>query len=213
MKARFNNRYRARDAFDNCYTSICNSHTSAKPQAKQRRIKVKFDVPKNNFVPHSAGMFTGIITDVTDQGERESNFEGKTKLVHKISFDITSDTAIMDGGKPFVHREWCTLSSDDRSKLVKCRQDLLGRPLTEAEKESFDADVEMIGRRVNYVIEHTFKNGKTYANIATWSLQKGAAPGSSLTPARGEGPSSGSGVRATDTAETDLSPVQDDLPF
>ncbi len=131
---------------------------------------MKFEVPQNNFMPHPAGMFTGGIISVTDQGERESTFEGKSKLVHKISIDIRSDTEVTESGEPFVHREWCTLSSDDRARLVKLRQTLLGRPLNSEEATSFDADSEMVGRRVNYVIEHTYRNGKTYANIASWSL-------------------------------------------
>ena len=131
---------------------------------------MKFELPESNFVPHPAGMFTGIIQAVPDQGVRESHFEGKTKFVHKITIDIKSDTVTMDNGEAFIHKEWCTLSNDDRSKLVKLRQALLGRSLTEDERGSFDADAEMIGRHVNYVIEHTFRNGKTYANIASWSL-------------------------------------------
>jgi len=174
-----------------------------------------FEIPQTNFVPHPAGTYTGTITDVPDQGERESSFEGRTKLVHKLSINIKSDTEITENGEPFVHQEWCTLSSDDRSKLVKLRQALLGRPLTEAERKSFDADAEMTGRRVIYLIEHTFQNGKTYANIASWSLQKadGAAPGSSQTLAPGEGAGNGPDVGATHTAETDVSPMKDDLAF
>jgi hypothetical protein len=172
-----------------------------------------FHIPQTNFVPHPAGTYTGTITAVTDQGMRESTFEGKTKLVPKLSIDIKSDTATNETGEPFVHQEWCTVNSDDRSKLVKLRQALLGRPLTEGERKSFDADAEMVGRRVNYVIEHTFQNGKTYANIATWSLQKGDGPGSSQTLAPGEGAGNGPNVEATHTAETDVSPMEEDLAF
>jgi hypothetical protein len=188
-----------------------NRNHDSLPQNYSKVIEM-IEIPQNNFAPHPAGTYTGNITAVTDQGEHESSFEGKTKLVPKMSIDIKSDTATTENGEPFVHREWCTVSRDDRSKLVKLRQALLGRPLTKAERDSLDENAEMIGRRVNYVIEHTFQNGKTYANIATWSLQKGAA-GSSQTPAPGEGPSNGSDVGATDTTETDLTPMEDDLLF
>ena len=131
---------------------------------------MKFEVPQNNFMPHPAGMFTGGIISVTDQGERESTFDGRTKMVHKISIDVRSDTEVTESGEPVVHREFCALSSDRRSTLVKLRQPLLGRQLNSEEAASFDADNEMVGRRVNYVIEHTYRNGKAYANIASWSL-------------------------------------------
>ena len=131
---------------------------------------MRFDIPQSEFVPHPHGIHKGTIVDVTDQGERESTFEGKTRIVQKVSIDIESSTAFTDDGRPFVHREWCTLSSDERSKLLKLRQSLLKRPVTEDEKMHFDPDKEMIGRQVEYVIEHVYRNGKTHPGIASWSL-------------------------------------------
>ncbi|MDA1348904.1 MAG: hypothetical protein O3A47_08555 [Chloroflexi bacterium] len=176
---------------------------------------MKFDVRQTNFVPHPAGVYTGIITDVTDQGERESSFEGKTRLVHKISINIESYTATMDDGNAFVHKEWCTLSSDDRSKLVKLRQALLGRPLTEAERKSFDDDAEMVGRRVHYVIEHTYRNGKTFASIASWSLlsQTSAGPGASRQPVVNEGRDEDTNAEVDGAVEGDSALTESDLPL
>lgn len=139
---------------------------------------MKFEIPQTDYVAHPQGMHTGVIVDVADHGERESTFEGRTRTVHRISIDVESDAAFMEDGRPFIHREFTNLSSDDRSKLVRLRQFLLGRPLNEDEKRSFDPSTEMLQRRVQYVIEHTYRDGKTFANIASWSLLKedGATP-------------------------------------
>ena len=128
-----------------------------------------FTIPKTDFTPHPDGLHHGRIVQVVDEGEREATYDGRTRMVHKISIDVESETAAMDDGRPFVHREWCSLSSNDRSKLLKLRQGLLKRPLTEDEKLSFDPEQEMVGKVVQYVIEHAFRNGRTFAGISSWS--------------------------------------------
>ena len=135
-----------------------------------------YEIPQSKYPPTPSGQHDGVIIAVNDEGTRESTFDGATREVHKLSVDIESDTAFMDDGRPYVHREWCTLSGHDRSKLVKLRQGLLGRPLSKEEKLHFDEDTEMVGRRVQYLIEHEFVDGKVYPRLTSWSLLEDAVP-------------------------------------
>jgi hypothetical protein len=175
---------------------------------------MKFEIAGSDFTPHPDGMHSGTIVDVVDHGLRESTFEGRTREVHKLAIVIESESAMMDDGRPFVHHEWCTLSSNDRSKLVKLRQGLLKRPLAKQEKLDFDASKEMIGRKVHYLIELSYRNGKTYANIASWSLQDSNSAAPSASPAGDSGgiDDSAAASVATAAAEGDA-PTKEDLPF
>jgi len=130
----------------------------------------KYELPQSDFLPHPEGTFKGFIADVVDRGEQETAYGTK----HRMSIHIESETCLMEDGRPWVHYVWCNFASGGNATLTKLRQKLLKRTLTPDEKKTFDADTEMIGRHIEYQIEHAYgENGQTYANLVTWRLLDG----------------------------------------
>ena len=187
---------------------------------KQEKKKMaKYDIPENDFQPHPEGEHFGTITEVIDQGIKETRYGDK----HKLTIIIESQTALKDDDEPFALWVWVTLSSGSKAKLVELRQKLLRRPLSDEERKSFDAE-EMVGRKVRYMVTHNFgDNGQTYANLVTWTpAEQGQAakqareavqqPKDPATvPASGgdDAPWAGEQLPPPDNAP----PTEDDLPF
>ena len=48
---------------------------------------------QNEFQPHPAGIHSGTITSVIDEGMRQSAYGGKTHDVHNISINVESGSA------------------------------------------------------------------------------------------------------------------------
>ena len=125
-----------------------------------------YTLPATEFDPHPEGEHVGEIVDVIDQGLKESKFGAK----EKFSIIVESETATMDDGRPFSLWIWTTKSGSAKSKLTELRQKLLRRTLTPDERRSFDPAMEMVGRKVRYMVAHTLgDNGQTYANLVSWT--------------------------------------------
>ena len=124
-------------------------------------------IPVSTFPSHPEGDHVGTFIDVVDQGMHETLFGQQQHIVSAV---IESKTAIGDNGEPLLLRVDAVLSSNPRSRLFKLRQDLLHRPLTEEERLEFDPDREMMGRKINYVVEHGYRDdGTRFPNVTTWS--------------------------------------------
>lgn len=146
---------------------------------------MKFDIPKTEFDPHPAGQHTGRIVEVQDRGLQDTSYGQKYKLV----IVVESDTAYQGDGAPFALWVWVTLSAGRKATLTRLREKLLGRPLTEDERLHFDADGEMVSRRINYFVEHNYGDaGQTYANLVTWApVEQGQRAKAAREPLAGSG--------------------------
>lgn len=130
-----------------------------------------YKMPKTEFAPHPEGNFIGVIKEVIDQGMRDSTYNGHTVSKLRLSIIIEAETLKMDDGQPWAHWEWVNLSGSSKSRLTELRQKLLGRLLSDEERENFDDESEMVGKRINYMIAHSISDtGSTFANLASWSL-------------------------------------------
>lgn len=128
-----------------------------------------FEIPKIEFDPHPAGQHQGVISEVIDQGLQEGRYGTKPKL----TIVLTSATATKPNGEPAELWIWCTVSAGRKATLTRLREKLLGRPLTESERMHFDQDHEMLGKKVGYIVEHSFSDdGRTFANLVSWSPMK-----------------------------------------
>ena len=124
-----------------------------------------YTLPATEFDPHPEGEHIGEIVDVIDQGPKEGRFGTK----EKFSIVVESETAAKEDGQPFSLWIWTTKSGSAKSKLTELRQKLLRRTLTPDERRSFDPAMEMVGRKVRYMVAHTLgDNGQTYANLVSW---------------------------------------------
>ena len=133
----------------------------------------KFQIPRSEFTPHPEGEHVGTIIEIRDEGLRETRYGTK----HKLVIVIESQSATKEDGEPYSLWVWCTISSSSKATLTQLRQKLLRRPLTDEERLDFDADREMLGRKVKYFVQHNFSDdGQVFANLVTWSpLEQGQA--------------------------------------
>ena len=165
-----------------------------------------FTIPQNTFEPHPMGRHTGIIVDIQDEGMQDTQWGRK----HKISIRIDSDKALTSSGDPASMVVWYTLSSAPKSNLRKFREAVLDRLLTREEEINFDAQAELVGRRISYRIDHQDKqDGTMRAVIRDGSVEpakeESGSEGNATSPAHPSDPGSGD-----DSSSKTLS---EDLPF
>jgi len=122
-----------------------------------------FETPLPKYDPHPVGNHRGQIVNVEDKGMVDGLYGTK----HKISVQIDSETAIQEEGDPFPIWIWCTLSGSKKSKLYDLRKCLLGRDLTDEERQGFE-EIELMGKRLAYSVEHAGSDDgeRTFANIS-----------------------------------------------
>lgn len=131
-----------------------------------------FTIERKAFDPHPTGRHTGTIVKVQDEGMRENTWEGQITTQHKLSIRIDSDSALMENGDPFSIIAWFTVSSSPMGNLRKFREAVLDRTLTREEETTFDPDVELIGRKISYRIDHKEKmDGSLRAVIREGSVE------------------------------------------
>jgi hypothetical protein len=186
-------------------------------------------IPNNgrNFDP--CPEFTGraVIVDVTPLRKQQSQYGERD--VFKVVFEVD---AVREDGSPFcVWSKFFTPSLNEKANLRKFVRGLYGRDLTRQEMNDFDTEC-LIGKTAQLVVVHEFKDGETYANIASCTHDKSGNPlkpsgkyvrvrdrqaapvGSSNSgsgyrraegmQANGESPSSAAGASAADLAATKI---------
>ncbi len=172
---------------------------------------MKFEPPERSgdFEPHPTGNHTGTITAYEDFGNMKSLWD-ETKTVRRVAVVITSDTAMMDNGAPFIHKEFHNLNFAPKARLTELRNMLRDRDMTNDElNEVFDSEVEFEGRKVRYKIRHEVdeKSGKTRATIRDWEYADGEAP--DLKNVRGDAAAEAAVIKEFDGERKN----DDDLPF
>lgn len=127
-----------------------------------------YTIPKTDFEPHPAGRHLGRIIQHEDKGLQDTPWGQK----HKIAIYVESETAFMEDGQPFLLVQWFTLSSNERSSLRKFREAVLDRPLNDEEIACFDADAELLWRRIRFRVDHVTNDaGKVRAVIREGSVE------------------------------------------
>jgi len=115
-----------------------------------------------------AGSYNAVCVDVVDEGDKESNFDGKKKIQRKVSVWWQLDEERPDKPERFSVRKWYTLSLNEKSALHKDLVAWRGKPFTAEELEGFDLE-KLIGVPALISIAHKDAadgSGKTYANVA-----------------------------------------------
>ena len=122
----------------------------------------------SSFVPCPAGLHQAVACDVIDLGM----VDGAFGLKHKVAL-VWQVNEPMDDGRPFLVQRRYTLSLDEKASLRKDLESWRGKPFTATEVKGFDLEV-LLGVNCQLNIQHTEKNGSTYANVtAVVPLSKG----------------------------------------
>ena len=128
-----------------------------------------------NFELPPEGTFQGVIFAVWDGGIHTEIYDGKENRLHKIKIGIELDELYTSGqyaGSRITRYPEYTLSVGSKSKLLPVIESLLGRALSDDEKEGFDVE-SLIGRNCTVTIMHKLaKNGRTYADNKIGALLK-----------------------------------------
>lgn len=138
-------------------------------------MKITIDTPQFDTHPEGKG-FLGIIKSVEDLGVQSTQFGEK----HKIQVNIVTQE-VNQAGEYMGLSAWYTLSAGRRANLTILRESLAGRQLELKELADFDTDAEMIGRPVQFDVEHKEgREGRVFANItdlkAYWGDDTTLAP-------------------------------------
>ena len=115
-----------------------------------------------DFKPAPEGLHEAVCVDVVDKGVKENSFGGSA---HKISI-VWEINSLMDDGRNFTVSNWYTLSLHPKANLHKVLKAWRGKPFTPEELNGFDLE-KVIGAPCRVVVEHSEKEGRTYANVTT----------------------------------------------
>ena len=135
-----------------------------KKDKKQKNMKIKAKQNKNNF--ELCPEYTGVakIVDATELREYETQYGDK----EQFRFILEVNQKDKNGKYLTVATKPLTPSYHEKASLTKFTQQVLGRPLTQAEKDDgFDPE-DLIGKYVQIIVEHVpsaTMTDKFYANI------------------------------------------------
>ncbi|MDN3273369.1 hypothetical protein QWJ07_03880 [Frankia sp. RB7] len=139
---------------------------------------MKAPVQQSNFKPVPSGAHTAILFQLIDLGTQEGEYNGEVKHQRKVrlGFEIHSDDAVTDDGKPMVIGRTFTLSMYDTAKLRQFIEGWRGTAFDDDAASAFDFKA-MLGKACILNVTHNkASNGKTYANIdSAIRLMKGMA--------------------------------------
>lgn len=126
----------------------------------------------STYKPAPAGTHQGVCVDVVDEGIHTSEFDGRTRALHKVTvhWQIPEDR---EDGKRFIVQKWYTLSLNERANLRKDLESWRGKAFSAEELKGFDVE-KLIGANCLLAVIHTERNGRTYADVqAVMALPKG----------------------------------------
>jgi hypothetical protein len=137
---------------------------------------MKAPAQTTTFKPAPSGAHPAILFQLIDLGTQEAEYQGKVKHQRKIrmGFELHSEEAKTDEGKPMVVGRTFTLSSYESAQLRKFIEGWRGQEFSDDEAAAFDYKT-MLGKPCILNITHNkSSNGKTYANIdSAMRLMKG----------------------------------------
>jgi hypothetical protein len=123
---------------------------------------------ESSFTPVPAGTHLGICYRVIDLGTQQSNFNGETKLAHKVLLSWELPDEKMDDGRPFAISQSYTWSMHEKATLRKSLEAWRGAAFTERDFGPAGFDIKnVLGKACTLSIVHTTKNGTTYANVSS----------------------------------------------
>ena len=122
-------------------------------------------------IPQGACM--GRITGIIDKEGVKTEFEGEVKIVNQIDFVIETEHRYVnpvDGKEyPKTITQTVTKSWHEKSKMPKIINSILGKSMSDEERNEFDI-LTLLGMYVNLtVIERVSKTGKVRNEIASFS--------------------------------------------
>lgn len=120
----------------------------------------------SNFTPAPDGVHAAVCCDVVDLGKIKSEWQGKTREVHKIRILFQIDK-LNEEKKPFIVGQMYTLSLSEKANLRKFLENWRGKAFTGDElKDGFDVE-KLLGAPATIQTLQATKGDKTYANIQT----------------------------------------------
>lgn len=123
---------------------------------------------ESNFTPTPAGTHLGICYRVIDLGTQSSNFNGETKLAHKVLLSWELPEERMDDGRPFMISQSYTWSMHEKATLRKSLEAWRGVAFTERDFGPSGFDIKnVLGKACTLSVVHTTKNGSLYANVSS----------------------------------------------
>jgi hypothetical protein len=127
-----------------------------------------------DFMPHpeTDGTVRAVIVDVTPLKKQQSQYGERD--VFRLVFETEVED---DDGKRFcVWSRGYTPSLNEKANFRKDLKRILGRDLTEVERDEFDTEA-LVGRGVQLIVQHEEgQNSQTYAVISFLGPDKGKEP-------------------------------------
>jgi hypothetical protein len=123
-------------------------------------------LPKTNstdFTPAPAGTHIAMCVRVIDLGTQTVDWQGTSKLQRKIMIVWELPAEVMDNGKPYLHSQRYTFSSNEKSTLRKHLEGWRGKKFSDAELSTFDLK-SVLGKACSLIVSHSARGDKIYAN-------------------------------------------------
>ena len=137
-------------------------------------MKLSENKSGGDFTPHpeSEGTINAVLVDITPLKEVPDKFHpGQTKEVFRLVYE----TEVMDEDNDRRYCIWSrpyTPSLNEKANFRKDIKKILGRDLTEMERNEFDTE-SLIGKNVKLIVQHEEgQNGQTYAVISFLGANK-----------------------------------------
>lgn len=120
-----------------------------------------------NFTPASNDVHAAVCCDVVDMGNVKTEWQGKTRQVHKVRIVFQVDEVDDQNGKPIVVGQMFTLSLSEKANLRKFLESWRGKAFTGDElKDGFDVE-KLIGAPATIQTLQVTRGDRVYANIQT----------------------------------------------
>lgn len=128
-----------------------------------------------DFTPHpeSEGTINAVLVDITPLKEVPDKFHpGQTKDVFRLVYETEVTDLENDNRRFCIWSRPYTPSLNEKANFRKDIKKILGRDLTEMERNEFDTE-SLIGKNVKIIVQHEEgQNGQTYAVISFLGANK-----------------------------------------
>lgn len=120
-----------------------------------------------SYDPHPEGQFVVKCVDMIDLGERVETYQGRTKIVHKVSLVFVSDEVNEETGQPFLLSREFTVSLFAKSNLRQFLESWRGKKYEDGQLEDEGLPLhKLVGQVGLATIAHNVsQQGRTYANL------------------------------------------------